>query len=444
MDISGLGRGTRIAPAVLGHRGSRLVADVTEVVTSVIDERTKLPFCPVESVFKSTAVFLGFGTPNVFLMVPEPTENGWRKFTAFMFYRQASYVALRMDRMQVGIYFELLGLPTEASDALRREMEAQKGRRTASCANANARILAAAGFTSGGRSVAQIYRPSHLAAQLWEHGLEYKDVPIDIRVIQAGHEVSDHFIGVWRKEFTSLCRTVKKKWFPGKHASGSAPRFEAVERAGMSTERWRESTDSVTVGISRPTWLGVWFGFVLGQRPIFSLRLGPSVNKPELSTSLKRFPGKLDRVTKFKKYILFSGPVVRCMRGRLVKSVDEHRVPRRAVVEMLRRSPSASREGAFVYNVVLTATAIHMARLENRNGRDRRIVNWILAKHLVVGGYDADVRFAGEAWCFEENGNIVVILTGDSGTFKPSNKQLSAAARLISKLLGAEVRAVQR
>jgi len=444
VDTTGLGKGSRIAPAVLGHRGSQMVVDASGFIAPAIDERTQLSFCLVSNVFEPTAVFLGFGTPNVFLMVPEVDGSGWQKFTAFMFYRQTSYVARKMERMQVGIYFELRNLPDEAVQALRREMEAQKGHRNASCANANARVLSAAGFTSSGRSIAQMYRPSHLAAWLWEHGLEYNGRPIDIRIVQAGHEVGDHFVGVWTKEVTSLYRTMKKKWFGHGHTEGSAPQFESTPRIGMSTERWDESSgDTIEVGISRPSWVGVWLSFLLGQRPIFSLELDAPIEQ-QLDTSLKRFPGKLNWVTKLKKYVLFSGPVVRLMRRQLVKSVDTHTVPRRAVVEMLRRSPGAERKNAFVYNIVLTSTGVHMARLENKNGRDRRIVNWILAKHLVVGGYDADVRFAGEAWCLEENGDIVVMLSRDSGTYKPNSQQLIAAAHLISELLEVEVRIVQR
>jgi hypothetical protein len=103
--------------------------------------------------------------------------------------------------MQVGAYFELLHLPMEAIEAIRHEMEAFSGKRSASCANTNAKVLAAARFTCGGKSIRHLYRPSHFAALIWEHGLEYKEKPV-IRIILAEKEATDHFQVVWFKEFS--------------------------------------------------------------------------------------------------------------------------------------------------------------------------------------------------------------------------------------------------
>ena len=103
MDVRDLPAGSRIAPVTLGHRGSRMVADVSQSLRWATDERSELPFCSVKGVFSPGAVFLGFGVPNVFLMVPREERDGWDKFAAFMFWRQASYVAENMDRMQPGV-----------------------------------------------------------------------------------------------------------------------------------------------------------------------------------------------------------------------------------------------------------------------------------------------------------------------------------------------------
>lgn len=444
LDLEGLTPGCRIAPAVLGHRGSRLVVDVSGELQHAIDERSGLPFCPVQGVFHNpNAVFLGFGTPNVFTMLPN--EGGWDKFAAFMFYRQRSYVANVTDRMQVGVYFELRNLPQEALEALRQEMDIQQGRRSASCANANARVFTAAGFTCGGKSLARVYRPSHLAALIWEHGLEYKGEPVAIRVIQSGREIGDHFVAVWLKEFTSLCRTIKKKFLSRGHdPSLSAPKFEARQHEeGTPVAEWQTSTDFTTIGISRPSRLGVWLGFILGQRPIFSAELDEPIDAPVLDTPLVAFPGKLDRVTKFKRYVLFSRPVVWFIRRHLTQNVDQYNdVPSQAVVEMLRRSNSPQREEAFVYNLVMTPRWIRIARLENQNGRDRKLVNWIMAKHVLVSGYDPDVLFAGEMWCCRVDGKYVIYLSGNSGTYKPAANRLLAAANVLARLFGARVEIV--
>ncbi|WP_028776250.1 hypothetical protein [Shimazuella kribbensis] len=428
---------SRIAPDVLGHRGSNWPVQVP--VDEKNDVRSGLLFCSVDSVFRNpNSVFIGFGIPNVFTMVPGG-EGKWDKYTAFMFYRQRSYVASDMERMQVGVYFELCDLDPKAIAAIRREMENQKGRRTASCANANAQVLTAAGFTSGGKSLQHVYRPSHLSALLWKNGLEYEGKKVSIRILYAGRGIGDHFLSVWRKEFTSLCRSVKKKFIRHAHSTGTAPQFEVRELVGMSVERWENSKEFAAVGISRPSWFGVWLGFLLGQRPIFNTETGVPIEALELQDALPEFGGKLDRVGKLKKK-LFSRRTVRFIRRHLIHSVDQYEdVPRQAIVEMLRRSDGPSHEEAFLYNIVVTGSGIHIARLENRNGRDRKIINWIMAKHVLISGYDEDVRFAGEIWCCKVDGEFVIFLNRNSGTYKPTEDRLIAMADYLSKVFRAKV-----
>lgn len=433
-----LPEGSRIAPDVLGHRGSNWPIQVPVIEKN--DERSGLLFCSVDSVFRnSNSVFIGFGIPNVFTMIPDG-EGKWDKYTAFMFYRQRSYVAYDMDRMQVGVYFELRDLEPDAIASLRREMENQKGRRTASCANANARVLTSAGFTSGGKSLQRVYRPSRLSALIWENGLEYKGKKVSVRILYAGRAAGDHFLSVWRKEFTSFCRSIKKKFIRHDHPTGTAPQFEERQLTGMSDERWKNSKEFATVGISRPSWCGVWLGFLLGQRPIFSTETDVPIEASVLQDALPAFPGELDSVTKLKRYILFSRPVVWLIRRHLIRSIDQYTdVPRQSIVEMLRRSDGPSHKEAFLYNIVVTGSGISIARLENRNGRDRKIVNWLMAKHVLISGYNKDVRFAGEIWCCKLDGEFVIFLNRNSGTYKPTEERLVAMTDYLSNVFGAKV-----
>lgn len=429
-DFNGVPDNARIGLETLGHRGSHFTIGVPDV-DQAIDERSHLAFCPVRGVFgSSNALFIGFGTPNVFLMAPE--QGKWRKFTAFMFWRQASYVADIADRMQVGVYFELRDLPDEALAAIKREMESQKGVRTASCANANAKVLAGAGFTCGGASLRHVYRPSRLAAMIWERGLEYEGKPVAIRFIRTSESIGSHFKAVWLKELTSFCRMVKKQLTRhNTSTTAQAPKFDATpSNEGMSVEHWQKD-ERTTVRISRPSWLGVWLSFLLGQYPIFGADM-PQLNAPELAAPLQSFPGTLDRVTKLKKYVLFSRPVIWLARRHLAKTNDCYRnVPRRAAVEMLRRSQSSE---PFKYNIVVTSREILITRLTNRHA----LLSWILSKHVMMSGYNPDVRFAGEIWY--NQGDMFVSLNDNSGTYKPDAARLKAAAAHLSEAFGVEVR----
>jgi hypothetical protein len=400
----------------------------------------------VQGVFRDpNAVFIGFGTPNVFTMLPKRDgDTGWNKFTAFMFWRQRSYVASITDRMQVGVYYELRGLSSEALDAIRREMYAQQGKRTISCANANARVLHAAGFRLGnGRSLKHVVRPSRLAALIWEYGLSFRGESLEIRVIEAGREVGDHFVAVWLKELTSLCRTIKKKFVRHSPTDQVAPTFEVQRSESIVLDRWKNTGEHTTIGISRPSRFGVWLGFILGQRPIFEAQLTKPLDIPALATPLKPYQGKLSFSTKLKKNGPFSPFSVMWMRSHIAKSFDQYpNIPRHAVAEMLRRSEGKDREDAFVYNLVVTGTSVRIARLENRNGRDRKLVNWVLSKHLMISGYDPDTRFAGELWCYEENGELTIFLTRDSGSYKPEAERLEPLAAYLSEFFSIPVRVV--
>lgn len=446
MDLTGLLRGFRLSLQVLGHRGSRLVVDASQVVKAK-DPSSGLQFFPINGVFTdSQTVLLGFGRPNVYMVVPRPVGSakgpGWDKFAAFMFWRKPAMVANTKGRVQAGILFELRDVPAEAVQALREQMQRLAGKRTASCANANAKVLTAAGFTCGGRSLRWTYRPSKLAAKLWQHGLEYKGQPVPLRIVQTDAMVADHFVAVWRKELTSLCRMVQQK-LTGQTVAAPAPVFSDVAVSEAPGHDWPDSGPQASIGISRPSLLGAHLGFILGERPIFDAALEVAPEVPELSSPLRPFPGKLDRLTKVKKFILFSRPAVALIRRHLVATIERHEgIPMRSVVDMLQLSPGPDRSTAFVYNLVLTSKDVRITRLENRNGRDHKFINWIMAKHVLVSGYAKDVLFPGEAWCYQdESGRRVLCLNDNSGTYKPGPERLTAAAAYLQGVFGMPVQA---
>jgi hypothetical protein len=93
----------------------------------------------------------------------------------------------------------------------------------------------------------------------------------------------------------------------------------------------------------------------------------------------------------------------------------------------------------FLYNAIVTGTALRLARLENRNRKDNAAVNWVLAKHVLISGYDPDVRFAGECWVVDGPAGRTVHLNNNSGTYQPSPDQTRAAGRFIRQGFGVPV-----
>jgi hypothetical protein len=93
----------------------------------------------------------------------------------------------------------------------------------------------------------------------------------------------------------------------------------------------------------------------------------------------------------------------------------------------------------FLYNLVVTGSDIRIARLENRSPKDKKAVNWLLAKHLLIAGNSPDVRFAGELWVEDSPKGRVVHINNNSGTYKPSAGRTKATVRYLEKAFGARI-----
>lgn len=442
--FDGLTAGARLATDQLFNRGSQLVVDASHVQTV---EHHGLSVIPIDEVFTDpTAAFIGFGFPNVFLAVPRLATDdkgvGWDRFAAFMFWRQSSYVHDTRGRVQGGVIFELRGLSPAAIDNLRLTMANHEGQRNISCAHANARVLNDAGFTCGGERLSRSIRPMRLARRIWENGLEYAGQPIGLRVIRTnGGSVSDHFAGVIRKEATSFGRAIKKMWKKRTDRRSLAAKASAPIIAARPLEPVQvtvsESTPRLELRVGKPSRVALLLRLHWGEHPIFEAVLNRAQVDldggafPALAEPLVPFPGTLDAVTKAKKYVLFSRPSVKLIRRQMAKDMESlGRLAGPTLVSMLQADTP---ETPFIYNVVLTGSSFRLSRLENRSDKDVDKANWILAKHVLLSGYDPDVRYAGEAWAEDTPDGRIMHINNNSGTYKPSPVQLEAARRYLSE-----------
>lgn len=445
MDATGLRGQLRYSLQVLVKSGSNVVIDASSVEKKQ-DKATSLVMFPIQGVFSNPkAVFLGFGVPNTYLVIPReesnPANPAWDKFAAFMLWRKPASVENTEGTAQAGVLFELCGLPDEALSRLRAAMAQYSDKRCPSCANINARVLDTAGFTSGGKRLTGVFRPSRLASRLWRRGLEYDGMPVDLRIIQTSdQEVTDHFVSVWTKEVTSLYRLVKKTF---QHSSDEPEPLKFNLELDAASELAATDGKPIMVGISCPSFLGAHLGALLGQHPIFAALPNAPVGAPELAIPLKPFPGSLSTISKIKKYILFSRPVVWLIRRNLMARTDYYPdIPSSAIPSMLRTSPSPDQESAYKYNLVMTSDQVLITRLRTPSGRSRKRLDWLLSKHVLVSGYNRDVRFPGEVWRCVEDGKTVIYLTADSGTYKPGAERLLPAAQYFAEVFNVEVRAV--
>ena len=334
--------------------------------------------------------------------------------------------------------FELLDLDEETIDELRGATEKISGRRSISCAHEVAYALAEAGFSTPCGSLQMIVRPSELTWLLWEYGLHHRGRKVQVRIITTSDTPNEHINDVRRKEITSPGRLITKiVRKPHSLAAPVVPLDETPQAAQTP------SGMPVTLGIARPSAAGVKLGVVLGEQPIYSLELPDAVRntfEEELQKPQQAYPGKLDRQTKVKRYVLFSKPVIRSIRAMLNSELETYPDTRAgAIIDMLRVS-TRDRDEAFLYNYVLTGTHIWVKRLENGTTRDVEAAQWVMAKHVLLSGYSPDVRLAGEMWAYQdETGQKIIRINGNSGTYKPANERIAPAATLCEQLLGTRV-----
>jgi len=442
--LEGLTDGVKFTTDTLFSRGTQLVLDASHVNTV---RHVGLSVISIGEVFSDpNAVFIGFGFPNVYVAVPRAGDSergsGWDRFAAFMFWRQQSHIADTKGRVQGGVLVQLRNLPDEAIIRLRAAMAEGSGQRTISCANANARMLAAAGFTCGGKAMTRAVRPMRLARRVWEGGLEFNGRPVDLRIIRThGGTVSDHFAGVMRKELTSMCRAAKKIAAKG-HAKAKAPVIEPRPLRAPSVEI-DPAAPRLELRVGRPSRLAAMLGRRYGEHPIFEARLDParlgigSAGFEAIHSKLTPYPGKLDTITKVKRYVLFAKPVVRLIRKQMAADMESlGLLAGSTLVGMLQADTP---NDPFIYNVVLTGESFRLSRLENRTEKDVAKANWVLAKHVLLAGYDPDVRYAGEAWAEDTPNGRVMHISNNSGTYKPSEVQTAEAARFLAAAFGVPV-----
>ena len=449
LDLEGLTHNCRPALVRFGQRNTGLVINVPGLRT-VVDQGSGLTLFPLDDVFTEPPVLIGFGTPNTYLVVPDEQSPTTHKLSAFMFWRQASAVVPTKGRVQAGVLFELRGLPESLKAKLRATMHALSGRRSVSCAHLTGKVLASSGFTFGnGRSLTTFVRPSKFASLLWRHGLRYRDTTgtheVRIRIIHASPvPFGDHFVRVWMREIDSPIRTVRKMF--AKHPSVKAPTFETQNLPRLDTKRW--AGPSITIGMARSDRLGAHMAFVLGQKPSYIVRFPKPILMDELKEPLKPFPVVTDTVTRLKRDVLFSKPVIKLINHSRLADIDWYtgNIKVDMAIDMLMPSPGPEYEQAMLYNCVVTPTEIRLTGLHTKESRNMnskfiRSVDWIAAKHVLLSDYDPKVIYACELWAYrDEAGRPVVCINNNSGTYKPSVLQMKAFAHYLRTTFGIQVR----
>jgi hypothetical protein len=439
--LKGIRSGAVIRPEPLFHRKTRLIIDTHyspehNLLRNGLEETEfdHIKLISVDKLFDNkNEIFLGFGLPNVYLTIPNEQYDGYVKFAAFMLWRQVSAIVPTKGRVQSGFLIRFRDLSKDIKEIVRQSMVNNSNKRNVSCAYANACVLNDSGFTSGGTDLRNHFGARALFQQIYENGLEFKGEPLTLDFIRTTQlTLEGHFHKVRMKELTSLGRTFRKviNECSSSNDKTRAPILE-VHDIPMNPIVQSNLNSLTHLQISRPRRFGAIIRKIWGSHTLFKVipnheKIGISKYLPE---TLKAFPSKNpDFLTRLKKNFLFSRFVVMIIRNQMAALWDDHgEFSCGTLASMMSINTKTE---PHPYNIVITGD--YLIGMHNNPLLDLKVVNWILSKHVLISGYDDDVRFAGEAWMEHQENGLILHISNNSGTYKPNSQQLDKAVEFIT------------
>ncbi len=385
-------------------------------------------------------VLIGFGVPNVFTVYPkgEGEEPGFEKYAAYSVKRkEAENVDLgARGIVQSSVFLRPTNLPEAAKADLRKASRDPKNHtKSWTCVNANCRVWEQAGFTTrDGRPLSEIYFPARMLHVLISEGLYYQGQRIEFEMFRTTPSGLKWF--GYRQALAEL-DTLRRHWLK-KHPSWEAYAYPDAffwrkleefltrgdQRPWLIQTEPRDLTParahSLAVSVSRPSLFGTLSGQVLGPHNIYDVqttdRADLNAFLPKPITAFEK--SKNDLFTRFKQQWAFREAHVKWLRKHLIHEMLSPRMM--SVADIFRTLPTHTDAAPAKFNLVVTPTNISISFL---NGGLSKIMDWIMTKHVLVAGYNPDVRFAGEIF---KGIDGRVYITNDSGSYQPTHEQLDA------------------
>jgi hypothetical protein len=419
-------------------------------------------------------MLIGFGQPKVTTLVARGGGQGYDKLDAAPFFKRKNRL-MAGDSVQSGIFIRPRNLPPAAFEALRAAMQQANGHRSLSSARATAKMLTKAGFTSGGKKINNAL-PYRLFVRIAERGLEFRGTPVTFDIVSTTTQTLDqHFRKVVKEEVGNILNPLQPagKDTPANGAAGSKPTEQPPAPVGAGQAGSTDAAGSSApvgdpapaapqahLGLrnSRPGPLGSFVRGIIGAHVLWEVLPDQKLASMDqyMPTSLhdKFHRGReLGMGDTIKKHIFAPGKVS-FLRHNMARAFDKQ--PQdfspNQLLTMLRlpgdgEEIQPDEDGLIKYNIVMCG---------NKSPRGERVVlarlkvdidkpDDILSKHVLMAGYDPDVRFAGTCWgerYTREDGSCGVRLhvKGDSGSYMPNNTRAEAAGEYLRHALpGVEV-----
>lgn len=385
-------------------------------------------------------IFMGFGKPNVYLVVPDG-RGSYQKFAAKSLRRAKAKIEVDQRLVQSGILIRFKGLPAHAAGLLAEAMTHHL-EKSMTCVNANLRVMEDAGFSSPKRKLSSIYFPYQLLKVLLNDGLFFEGQRVEFDVIRTTPLSAEKYtMRIIQAELLTLWRHLDRKvhvsslfhkvGIGGKKKPSGTRVAREVAPALPSDVPYH--TD-IEVQASSATAVGRLFRMVWGSHALFRAEVSRvDVTQYVASGPLKAFPQPNPSLaTRLKKWILFSKPVVKGLRHFMggANFVSMGARSEKDVYDMLRTdSKTSPNKYNIVCSVAQPTTALGLnAATKTRITISRisvavKLIDWILSKHVLTSGYDPFVVFAGEIWKDAEG---VIHVSGNSGTYRPTDEMVDA------------------
>lgn len=421
------------------HGRQQELIDVSDVITERLAKSDPhLRVVNLDHIFAEGKLFLGFGRPNVYLGIPNQTEEGlgYAKVEAKSLKRADTKVIETHDRVQSGLLIVFKDLTPEQVERILTSATAHQGTRRWTCVNANCRILSDAGFTIGGESLKEYFFPVRLFKDILRYGLELDGQPVEFDIVKTtpGY-LEDIGLSITHAVSTTLCRhgekacdSVKKKLEQNTYLmkvmnklgiavfeEKSAPQLEKpiYESEIVKAQIPEDLLKTYDMDVSEPSMFGQLLRLLWGPHSLFEVQLPREEVEAALPSTLKPFPDPNPSLsTRLKKHFLFSQPMVNLIRSQLSHSYKRlGRLTHNLFVDMLR---THSEDLPNKYNFVVTGDRLIVMKLDIRSSG----VDWVLSKHVLMSNYAKDVRFAGEIW---KTADGTMHFNNNSGTYKPGS-----------------------
>jgi len=406
---------------------------------------------------------INFGSPNVATFLTEEDNDGsiqTQKIDAKSLKRSPMTFHPTNGKIQSGIFFVPTNIPKEALNRLKEAAKKLEGRSDITCVNTNCRVLKEAGFSIESKEMDDVVFPTTLMEHLLFRNVFYTDsagnkhkVHFDI-LNTTQLNLEEYFEKIDMAVIGSRLRHRRRNADTEENRKARDVASQALiakEKAALANTSPTPRVDDQDlkrrkITVSVPSLLGDTVAGIWGRHTVYEVDL--SDKREEISKAfkalseksngkeavkLKPFPQeKPSFVTKLKRDLFFSGPMIRFLRRHMMGPVNNLNLNTQDLFDHL-KSTNGGRLNYVVLDGKVVLSKVHANG--TRNETHRKVADWALSKHALLAGRE-EVYCSGELWYDKDKKRFMI--NNDSGTYEPSSKRVKIAANLVNNIFNTQ------